>query len=405
MRREVVWTLLATCAPVAIPPAAGAYVPNHGAFFQERIVTFNDQTNNAYGGAARMGIASWNATGMRLTLVPAPWPQALIRIRSVGRGREGLNCVGAAGATAAPPDGLGGIAYADVAIVRGCRDRALFRQITTHEIGHAIGLGHERRRCSTMVPSNDVGARRCGKRWLQRCLLVQADDIAGVVRYYGGRRRSLAAVRRAACLDGRPRRAGGLRVDPDPVGTIATAGLRVSGRGGVAVIVGRRRGPCPSSPTDPRAEFYYALPTARRVPAFGLQAIPGSWCYRSWRVSAGGRWSPPSSVRVAHGARTAALRIGLTVAAAPGGQTITYTQPAAPAGWRTNVEFRTGTCAAPETGGTIDFGTFPAGAVRTVTDGNVMAAGATRCYRVLIHDGTYPDFPAAFVAEIDYQAA
>ena len=34
-----------------------------------------------------------------------------------------------------------------------------------------------------------------------------------------------------------------------------------------------------------------------------------------------------------------------------------------------------------------------------------LAAGAARCYRVVVHDGSYPTHAPAFVASVTYQAA
>ena len=103
---------------------------------------------------------------------------------------------------------------------------------------------------------------------------------------------------RAACHDRAPSGPGTLAVVPDPAGTIATARLTVRGAGGRAVVVGRRRGACPSSPVDARGTFFYAPTGAAVVPAVAPQAAAGPWCYRTWRVSAGGHWSRPRTVVV-----------------------------------------------------------------------------------------------------------
>jgi hypothetical protein len=399
--------LMAVAAACLFAPAtADAYRPGGDGFWRQRVVTFSDRTSGAYGGAARNAIAAWNTSGMRLVLAPAPPAHANIRIRGFRHGTHGVGCFGIAGTTASPGDGRGGLRSAEVRIATGCGPPEVFQQVTTHELGHALGLGHENRRCATMVASDVVGAERCGSLWLRRCRLLQPDDIRGVVHFYGGHPAPVTRVMRAACGDRAPHRAGTLAVVPDPVGSAATATLTVHGAGGRVVIVGRRRGACPASPVDPRGTFFYAPAGTALVPAFAAQATPGAWCYRLWRVSAGGRWSRARTVVIHHGARSAAARIGMTVTAIAGGRLVQLTEPDAPAGWRIDIETIDGACATP---------TGPRRTLRsdgevphqadTETDPEPLAAGAARCYRAVVHDGSYPTRPPAFVASVTYQAA
>src|SRR4051794_26491727 len=146
------WALIAVAAvTLAAPPAARAYRASGDGLWQERVVTYTDRTGGAYGNAARMAVAAWNTSGMRLVLVPAPPARALIRIRTLRRGTHGLGCIGIVGATSSPGDGRGGLSSAEVRIATGCGQPDLFQQVTAHKLGHALGLAHENRRCSTMV--------------------------------------------------------------------------------------------------------------------------------------------------------------------------------------------------------------------------------------------------------------
>ena len=397
MRRSLLALL---CVSLLAPVPAHAYRASGDGFWREPVVTYSDHTAGSYGNAAAMAVAAWNTTGARVILVPAPSDRASIQIRAVRHGTQGLACFGVAGATGAPGDRRGGLVSAEVRVATGCRPQRLFQQITAHEIGHALGLGHEDRRCSTMVSNNGSGARRCRAAWLRRCRVVQPDDIRGLVRYYGGKAASVTRTTRAACGDRRPARAGALTVVADPAGTVATATLWARGSGGRALVVGRRKDACPASPVDKRGAYFYAAAGAPLVPAFAQQAAPGRWCYRLWRVSAGGRWSSPRTVIVHHGARTGAARIGLSVT----GGVVRFRHPKAPAGWRVNVEMMDGPCAAPHGfRHTITFGDLAPGRIDSAADNVPLAPGASRCYRVVVHDGSYPTLPPAFVASVTYQ--
>jgi hypothetical protein len=399
--------LMAVAAACLLAPTtADAYRAGGDGFWQQRVVTFSDRTDGAYGNAVPMAIAAWNTSGMRLVLAPAPRSRADIRIRGFRHGTHGVGCFGIAGDTASPGDGHGGLAFAEVHIATGCGPRALFRQVTTHELGHALGLGHENRRCATMVASDAVGARRCGSAWLRPCRLLQPDDIRAVVHFYGGHPAPVARTMRAACGDRAPRRPGTLTVVPDPAGSVATATLTVHGGGGRVVIVGRRRGACPGSPVDPRGTYFYAPVPTTLVPAFAAQVAPGAWCYRMWRASAGGRWSRPRTVIVRHGLRSAAARIALTVAPTGGLPWVRFTEPQAPAGFVVAVDVREGTCAAPATDRrTLHSGPVAPGRSDAFPDGSPPGAGSARCYTVVIEDGSHPALPPVFLASVTYQAA
>jgi hypothetical protein len=67
-------------------------------------------------------------------------------------------------------------------------------QTVVHELGHVIGLQHETRVCAIMWPGGGrPGSNPCGEpaEGLFRCRLIEADDVKGAIRRYGGRMATL----------------------------------------------------------------------------------------------------------------------------------------------------------------------------------------------------------------------
>jgi hypothetical protein len=76
------------------------------------------------------------------------------------------------------------------------------------------------------------------------------------------------------------------------------------------------------------------------------------------------------------------------------------------AGWRVNVETVEGSChTAVGERRTLHVDDAVAHRADTVADTFPLAPGARRCYRVVVHDGSYPTLGPAFVATLTYQAA
>ena len=184
--------VLAALAALALP--AGA----HGYSFQAGGSRWETPRIPYYVGAsslrpqARAAAALWNELGMRVRLVETrSRRRAFVRLRYDGRGCVGgVTRVIEAVETRSGPSGRSVtryIARAQIVLPPGC-GRRLTTYVTAHEFGHALGLGHERRRCALMNPSGDRNgiSPQCGNQplYLRSRDIVRADDAAGALALY-----------------------------------------------------------------------------------------------------------------------------------------------------------------------------------------------------------------------------
>ena len=157
-----------------MPATAGAY-RLYGRPWPQPTITYHVQARG-YAAAVDRAARVWNRADVGVRLRAAARDSADVIVRYGGRRCEGEALIGFA-----PREG------SEVRLGAGCGSR-LITLTAVHELGHVLGLGHERRHCARMNPEfdNDGTPGLCRRRslaaWLARPLL--ADDITGARRLY-----------------------------------------------------------------------------------------------------------------------------------------------------------------------------------------------------------------------------
>lgn len=192
----------------------------------------------------------------------------------------------------------------------GIGDRYTMARVAAHELGHVLGLHHVES-CSLMYHTTDLETGTeltCPPpdpgRW--RCRFFEPGDLRRVGRLYGVRVR---APRGPDECDrwGPPGPATRARASSSaPSGPVTVRWRNPRSPGFAAVVVNRRVGTCPESPTDPLARVVVDRglgPFERDAPRPGARESavdrtlgeagggPGRYCYAVWAGSAGGRFA------------------------------------------------------------------------------------------------------------------
>ncbi len=186
--RPTVVALLALFA-LAAAPDAHAYKLVGERWPQSTINVASDAPR--YTKSVRRAVKLWNRAKLPVRFRVTSSAQARVLFRySGGRGSGRTGCEGVAGGTGAGYPGLD-FTTLGVYVVRSCRSRRLRDFTAMHELGHALGLGHENRRCTLMNARASVvsglgsrcPARGATARRLRRTFLTR-DDKRGVRSLY-----------------------------------------------------------------------------------------------------------------------------------------------------------------------------------------------------------------------------
>jgi Matrixin len=166
-------TLAALLLALVIVPSANAYTYIGGRWQSTTITYYNEVP--AYTWAVDTAAYTWNTSGAHVRFLKSSRRDAKVLL--------GIQWFRPGGETW--PQIRNGRIYGAKIGIRSGLDRYTMALIVAHELGHALGLGHETHVCATMNP---VVTGLCPEppAGMWTCRLLRADDVRGAVSLYGG---------------------------------------------------------------------------------------------------------------------------------------------------------------------------------------------------------------------------
>ncbi len=219
----------------------------------------------------RQAVEAWNTSGVKFRWKPASRRDAkldFVVTRNVRGDGEAISD-GRNGTIKLAPGLLTGAHSPQEANVKATA-------LVAHEMGHIMGLDHSRK-CAAMQAFVHASCKPPSDDWLYRCRILEADDIAGAIKVYGGKRKQLAPKFCAFEPAPRPLEEFAGTWDPDQQNIVLTwkppqdSDLRT-----LAILSGGPDGPCPAyGKGDPYTE-YVNVANGRAKPSTGTW--PGDYC-------------------------------------------------------------------------------------------------------------------------------
>ena len=294
--------------------AQAAYNAGNFRWAQRRIPYYNAAKSQRW--AVRKAVEAWNRSGAGIRFKAVPRRRAKVLIRHPPeRGDRGCR----AHAEAYPLVRGRRVERGIVVIGRpyprfaGC-SRWGMAVIVAHELGHILGLKHERRRCAAMNPRLDsLHPSRCPRHpdWRWHCRILERDDIRGAIRLYGGRVRRRGP--QACNIFGPPRPVTELRATSRPYPGFASVQLnfrRPKPRKSPAFLGRRsgyvataRRGRCPTKPSDGDVRAvegdWEVRPRRTQRASLNIDEEFGTYCVAVWTRDPASRLSRRMTTDVA----------------------------------------------------------------------------------------------------------
>jgi hypothetical protein len=254
--------------------------------------------------ALRQAVAAWNGSGAHVRFVPSSRSRAKLIVRHDRAVASCNRAEATVGRTRQPTVLIFPLNDASRSCSRWAAARAL-----AHELGHVLGLKHEDGGCAAMNSSGSYqGGASCEPAYPSewRCRLLEADDVRGIVKIYGGKVKPVRTPPTCPLTAGiRPptglvasydasHRAVKLkfRRAPDPPLPQFLAGVEPKAPRGYGFLRGRDA--CPTHAMLDAAPRY-AWPHGKdSFERFVDQPPPGRYCYAVWSFDRFGR---PSSGR------------------------------------------------------------------------------------------------------------